>query len=54
MHPEDEVLVYSDAISSILQAAAYIGLAWEVCERAIFTQQAVFDDSAGAARDRGE
>jgi hypothetical protein len=50
---DDQSEAYSDPISAILQAAAYVGLdPREVCEQALSTREAIYRDSADAARRR--
>ena len=52
-HGDDGSLAYSDPISAILQAAAYVGLdPRDVCEQALSTRDAIYRDSAGVARRR--
>lgn len=51
---DDGSLAYSDPISAILRAAAYVGLdPQDVCDQASFTWEAIYRDSADAARRRG-
>jgi hypothetical protein len=52
-HPEDELLRYSDAVSSILQAATYVGIdAGEVCRHAQSTARGIYQQALDAAGDR--
>ena len=53
VYGDDGLLAYSDPISAILQAAAYVGLdPREVCEQALSNREAIYRDSADAARRR--
>ncbi|WP_207084737.1 hypothetical protein [Nocardioides sp. S5] len=50
---DDGSLAYSDPISAILQAAAYVGLdPREVCDEALSHREAIYRDSADVARRR--